>query len=166
MKKLANFVKRDNKGFTLVEIIVVLAILAILIAVALPSMTGILNDSKGKVLMQDARAAMIAYQIKRTDTPTAPISKTELATLIDKKADVGNLTFSVREKSIKTGTVVTSVEVTGFVYGDSKKVTDKFIGIKSAGGADDVASVYTSLTDAKAGVGEETADGTWVDLAD
>ena len=41
--------KLKNKGFTLVEVIVVLVILAVLAAVSIPSMLGFVNDSKEKV---------------------------------------------------------------------------------------------------------------------
>ena len=57
-------VLRNKKGFTLVEILVVLAILAILIAVAVPSLNGALNDAKEKTALANARAAYIAYELK------------------------------------------------------------------------------------------------------
>ena len=37
---------KNNKGFTLVEIIVVLVILAILAAIAVPAVLGYVNESK------------------------------------------------------------------------------------------------------------------------
>lgn len=61
MKKLIEM-RNSKKGFTLVEIIVVLAILAVLIAVAMPNLMGILKQSKAKVMLQDARAVYVAIQ--------------------------------------------------------------------------------------------------------
>lgn len=61
MKKLQEL-RKSKKGFTLVEIIVVLAILAILIAVALPNMNGLLQENRAKVMYQDARVAFVAAQ--------------------------------------------------------------------------------------------------------
>ena len=52
---------RNKKGFTLVEILVVLAVLAILIAVAVPALNGALKDAQEKTVLADARAAYIAY---------------------------------------------------------------------------------------------------------
>jgi len=46
MLKLFNRKKKDNKGFTLVEIIVVLVILAILAAIAVPSVLGYVEQAK------------------------------------------------------------------------------------------------------------------------
>lgn len=62
MKKL-----RNKKGFTLVEIIVVLVILAILAAAAIPTMLGFVNDAKGKAEIANARAAYLACQMIATE---------------------------------------------------------------------------------------------------
>ncbi|MDO5602599.1 MAG: type II secretion system protein [Oscillospiraceae bacterium] len=61
MKKLQEL-RKNKKGFTLVEIIVVLAILAILIAVALPNLNGVLEQNRAKVMYQDARVVYVAAQ--------------------------------------------------------------------------------------------------------
>ena len=44
--------KKNRKGFTLVEIIVVLVILAILAAFTIPAMLGFVNDAKKKAMLQ------------------------------------------------------------------------------------------------------------------
>lgn len=54
--------KKNKKGFTLVEIIVVLVILAILAAAAIPTMLGFVEDAKGKTEIANARAALVAAQ--------------------------------------------------------------------------------------------------------
>ena len=58
MKKILN----NKKGFTLVEIIVVLVILAILAGAAIPTMLGFIDDAKGKANIAEARAVYIAAQ--------------------------------------------------------------------------------------------------------
>ena len=55
--------KRSTKGFTLVEIIVVLAIVAILAAVTIPSIIGFVGKAQEKALIQEARVAAIAAQM-------------------------------------------------------------------------------------------------------
>ena len=51
--------KKNKKGFTLVEIIVVLVILAILAAIAIPTMLGFVNDAKGKAYIAEARTCLL-----------------------------------------------------------------------------------------------------------
>lgn len=58
---------KNKKGFTLVEILVVLIILAILAAVSIPSMLGFVNDAKGKAVIAEARAAYVAAQYVATE---------------------------------------------------------------------------------------------------
>ncbi len=53
---------KNQKGFTLVELIVVLVILAILVAFTVPVMLGFVSDAKEKVTIAEAREAYIAVQ--------------------------------------------------------------------------------------------------------
>ena len=46
---------KDKKGFTLVELIVVLVILAILAALLVPSLTGYINRAKKQELISQTR---------------------------------------------------------------------------------------------------------------
>lgn len=54
--------KNDKKGFTLVELVVVLVILATLLAILVPGMLGWVNRAKEKQITIDARSAYIAAQ--------------------------------------------------------------------------------------------------------
>ncbi len=65
--KLKNL-RKNKKGFTLVEIIVVLVILAILAAAAIPTMLGFVDDAKKKTEIANARAAYVAAQTIATET--------------------------------------------------------------------------------------------------
>jgi len=74
MKKMKN----DNKGFTLVELIVVLVILAILAAILVPALLGYIDEAKNKQLEIHAKSVYTAAQsvsskyyaknVKPTDT--------------------------------------------------------------------------------------------------
>lgn len=57
----------QEKGFTLVEIIVVLVILAILAASTIPTMLGFVEDAKGKAYIAEAREVYVAAQAVATE---------------------------------------------------------------------------------------------------
>ena len=61
LKKLWNK-KNDKKGFTLVELIVVLIILAILAALLIPALTGYIDKAKAKQVVAETRQAVMAAQ--------------------------------------------------------------------------------------------------------
>ena len=54
--------KGNNKGFTLVELIVVLVILAILAAILVPALLGYIDQARNKQTLLNARSAMTAAQ--------------------------------------------------------------------------------------------------------
>lgn len=59
MKKLRN---NKKKGFTLVELIVVLVILAILAALLIPALTGYIKKAKDKQITAETRQVVMAAQ--------------------------------------------------------------------------------------------------------
>lgn len=59
--------QEKNKGFTLVEIIVVLVILTILIAALVPSLIGFVNEARGRAGVTEARLIYTAAQAAVTE---------------------------------------------------------------------------------------------------
>ncbi|MEG2285990.1 MAG: prepilin-type N-terminal cleavage/methylation domain-containing protein [Eubacterium sp.] len=64
---------KNNKGFTLVELIVVLVILAILAAFTIPAMLGFVEDAKGKAAIAEAREVYVAAQATSTEAGTSKL---------------------------------------------------------------------------------------------
>ncbi|MBR0146017.1 MAG: type II secretion system protein [Eubacterium sp.] len=59
--------KRNDKGFTLVELIVVLVILAILAAILVPALLGYIDKAREKQVTTNAEAAYVAAQATATE---------------------------------------------------------------------------------------------------
>lgn len=66
--------KRNNKkGFTIVELVVVIAVIAILSAVLIPTFSGVTKDAKEKAALADARAIASQYMVDHPDFEEASI---------------------------------------------------------------------------------------------
>ena len=66
--------ENKKKGFTLVELIVVLVILAILAALLIPALTGYINKAKEKQITAETRQLVMAAQTL-TDEQYAKLNK-------------------------------------------------------------------------------------------
>ena len=65
--------RRNKKGFTLIELIVVIAILAILAAIAIPTFSGITASADQKVELANARSIATAFNAYNALHPDAPL---------------------------------------------------------------------------------------------
>lgn len=95
--------ENKKKGFTLVELIVVLVILAILAALLIPALTGYIDRAKEKDIIAETRQTVMAAQ-----------------TLVDEayaKKDIGsdNITVGGDTDTIKKADVAELAEVTGTI---------------------------------------------------
>ena len=90
--------KNNNKGFTLVELIVVLVILAILAAILVPALLGYIDRARQQQCLTNAQAALVGAQSvaaeKYAKFETIP-NDFNWKTEIDKLTDMGGTTYSV-----------------------------------------------------------------------
>ncbi len=107
---------RNKKGFTLVEVIVVLVILAILAAILIPSMIGWIRKAEDKSAVVEARTMLLAAQtiasenysdFSATVTALTAAQEGEAEDL----ADVG-ATFTTGTVDVNTDALVTGFEMT------------------------------------------------------
>ena len=97
--------KKNNKGFTLVELIVVLVILAILAAILVPALLGWIDKAREKSVTSNAEAALVATQGLVTEkygnySNTAGLSFGDINKLAD--IDDSGATISYKTKATWT----------------------------------------------------------------
>jgi type II secretion system protein G len=78
MLKLRKMLKKNRKGFTLIELIVVLAILAIIALLAIPRFLGTLENAERTTDEAQARTLASAVQLFRAEVGRYPTGLEEL----------------------------------------------------------------------------------------
>ncbi len=77
----------SQRGFTLIEIMVVVIILGILAAIVAPNVIGRIDDAQAARVKQDLRNIESALKLYRMDNFTYPTSEQGLEALVTKPAD-------------------------------------------------------------------------------
>lgn len=127
LKKLWNK-KNDKKGFTLVELIVVLIILAILAALLIPALTGYIDKAKEKQIIAETRQAVMAAQTladeeyAKVGSATFDTTDTEPTSRVDGKV----YAYDIKKLGEISGTVnvtsITAGKITGLTYTKDGKI--------------------------------------------
>lgn len=105
MIQMINKLKKNQKGYTLVELIVVLVILAILAAFTIPAMLGFVDDARSKASVAEGREIYVAVQAASSEETSKDKDSTLVADDQDKIEkqtknlvgdDIDNLTVNVK----------------------------------------------------------------------
>lgn len=64
-KKFKELQKKDKKGFTLIELIVVLVILGIVLAITVPTITGYIDEAKNGKYLAEAHSVFVVAEVER-----------------------------------------------------------------------------------------------------
>lgn len=78
---------RDRRGFTLIELVVVITILGVLVAIAIPTVGGYVDDAKKKGAKADAKniqTALIMYKAETGAYPSGSLTYSQLREAIKK----------------------------------------------------------------------------------
>lgn len=84
---MVSTMQRSARGFTLIEIMVVVVILGILVAIVAPNVISKIDDAQVSRVQQDLRSIETALKFYRLDTFAYPSSEQGIAALLAKPAD-------------------------------------------------------------------------------
>ena len=121
MRKRFERLKDDQKGFTLVELIVVLVILAIMAALLAPALLGYIDKARNSKYLEECRAIVTAVQAVNDERYAKGGDEVKLTETTDINA-VNDLVYPTK---VTTGTVKYKTSGTG--ASDKEKARDKYI---------------------------------------
>ena len=88
--------KNNRKGFTIVELVIVIAVIAILAGVLIPTFSGIVNKAKLNAALQEAKTIMTNYTASIDYSETTP-EKTYYIAVVQDSAKNTYYVFTVTD---------------------------------------------------------------------
>ena len=115
--------KMNKKGFTIVELVIVIAVIAILAAVMIPTFSGIVNKAQKSAALQEARNAY-------TEMYTDDIADGTIDLKLNGAAEATTLPIAAGTygKGSVTTYAIANAKVSSFVYSASNGKTVTFNG--------------------------------------
>lgn len=102
--------KLNKKGFTIVELVIVIAVIAILAAVLIPTFSGVVEKANTSARLQKARNAFVEWSAESS----ANAEKTDkVIGVIIKESDTTNYYFTVTSGTVKATTTAVTHKTVG-----------------------------------------------------
>lgn len=118
---------KEKKGFTLVELIVVLVILAILAALLIPALTGYIDRANNEKIIAETRQAVMAAQTIASEEYANNVKDLSEGTSVNSNGSSVSYSAAIKSLGEVSGTVtsvtVSGGKVTALTYSGSKTCT-------------------------------------------
>jgi type IV pilus assembly protein PilA len=124
---------RSSKGFTLVEIMIVVVIIGLLAAMAIPAFKKVRENSIGKAMENDARqiaSAAQQYFLENAGVTTIPITVATATGLLDSTQPLAAYVKQISKGTAVTGTLTLDVD---FVMSNQQFLANSAISFNSEG---------------------------------